>query len=55
MEHIAQALQSAADSWLAQKKPSCGAGNASFLRQHGENDEKVEVSLAQLRDTHTQN
>jgi hypothetical protein len=54
MEHIAQALQSATDRWLAQKKPGGGAGDVSFLCQYGEEDEKVEIGLTQLRDTHTQ-
>jgi hypothetical protein len=54
VEHIAQALQSATDRRLAQKKPGGGAGDVSFLCQYGEDDEKVEISLAQLRGTHTQ-
>ena len=53
MEHIAQALQSATDRWLAQKKPG-GAGDVSFLCQYREDGEKVEIGLTQLHDTHTQ-
>lgn len=52
MEHVAQALESAADGGLAEKEALGGARDVSLFCENGEDDEEVEVGLAKLCSTH---
>src|SRR5580692_11693425 len=49
VEHLPEPLQSAANGRLAQEQPGCGAGDVSFLREGGKDDERVEVGLPNMR------
>jgi hypothetical protein len=53
MEHVPQTLQCAADRGLAEQKASGGSGDITLFRENAEDDQQIEVRLAQLRDTHT--
>ena len=53
LEHLAEPLQGSADGRLAQEQPGCGAGDVSFLREGGKDDEEVEVSLPEMRYMHS--
>jgi hypothetical protein len=46
VKHIAQPLKSSADGGLTEKKPLCCAGDIALLREHGEDDEEIEVGLS---------
>jgi hypothetical protein len=53
LEHLAEPVQGAADSRLAQEQPGCGAGDVPFLCKGGKDDEQVEVGLAKMRYAHS--
>ncbi len=53
MEHASKALERACDGWLAEPKTVGCARDVSFFRQDGKEDKQIQISLAQLRDTHS--
>ena len=52
MEHVAQTLQGATDSRLAEEQALGRAGYVQLFGENGEDDKEVKVGLAKLRCTH---